>query len=463
MHDRIRLFFFLGNLAIGVVMGIGAAGGQQAAAQSSGPAVFVANNGNCEGSVTSFALNPDGTCTFVQKVVTGAVPCGSGQTNPGLNAQAVAISPSGNYLITGHGTISGTIEQLTFYQVNSDATFSILFTTTTPDSPVDVGWIDNEYVAVTATPSGNDFVIIYKVNFETLSISQHYYQPVASIFDFVIDHDHHLMHVRDGTSGVTVFRINPDRTMTEMNANPIPTGVFFLGPGISPDGTKLYYGGGISSFNGLSSRWIGGFNVDTVNGALTPMPNSPYLSPPADGTSGPSPKQVVVSSDNQYAFASHGGTAHIKGFRITPQTGELAALKNSYFDVGGQGDSGNMIVMGDKLFVTRRYAGSGGNPPAGLISLTINADGSLTQNGATFPTQGSLPWDIAVWPGVAPLCAADMTGDGEVNVTDLLAMLNVWGACNVPCPPGCVGDLNNDCAVDSGDLLILLGAWGGCP
>lgn len=458
MQKGSRLFVLIGSLVMGCMVE-----GEFANAQSTGPAVFVANNGNCEGSVTSFTLNPDGTCNFVQKVVTGTVPCGSGQTHPGLNAQAIAISPNGKYLITGHGTISGTIEQLTFYRVNGDASFSVLFTTTTPDSPVDVGWIDDEYVAVTATPNGNDFVIVYKVNFETNTISQHYYQPVSYIFDFVIDYDHNLMHVRDGTSGVTVFRINADRTLTRINPTPIPTGVFFLGPGISPDGTKLYYGGGISSANGLSSRWIGGFNVDTVTGALTPMPNSPYLSPPADGTAGPSPKQVVVSSGGQYAFASHGGTAHIKGFRITPETGELTPLKDSYFDVGGQGDSGNMIVMGENLFVTRRYAGTGGNPPSGLISLTINSDGSLAQNGATFPTQGSLPWDIAVWPGKGQICAADISGDGEVNVTDMLALLGVWGPCAAPCPPQCPADINNDCVVNSNDLLALISAWGSCP
>src|SRR5688572_4656744 len=48
-------------------------------AQSEQPSIFVANNGNCEGSVTSFLVNDDGTLQFVEKVVTGSVPCGSGQ------------------------------------------------------------------------------------------------------------------------------------------------------------------------------------------------------------------------------------------------------------------------------------------------------------------------------------------------------------------------------------------------
>ena len=201
------------------------------------PTVFVANNGNCEGSVSSFIINEDGTAEFVQKIVTGTVPCGSGQTAPGLNAQAISISPSGKWLVTGHGTISSILEQLTFYVVSPDSTMEIFHATTTPDSPVDVGWIDDEYLAVTATPSGNDFVIIYKFDPNVPSITQHFYQPVASIFDFVIDHEHGLLYARDGTSGVTAFRINADRTLTRLNPITIPTGVFFLGPGLSPDGT----------------------------------------------------------------------------------------------------------------------------------------------------------------------------------------------------------------------------------
>lgn len=423
-----------------------------ALAQSTEPAIFVANNGNCEGSVTSFTLNADGTVNFVQKLVVEAAPCG--QFVPGKNCQAISISPNGRWLITGHGTEAGITEQLTFFEVHSDATMSIKYITTTPDSPVNVHWIDDEYLAVTATPTGNDFVIVYKFNPDAPSLTQHYYLPVASIFDFVVDQQHDLLISRDGTSGATVFKINSDRTLTEMNADPYATGVFFLGPGLSPDGTKLYYGGGISTFNGLSSRWIGGFNVNTKTGALTPMPNSPYLSPPADGTSGPSPKEVDVSSDNQFAFVNHGGTGHIAGFSINQETGELTPIANSYFNVGGQGDSGNMTIMSNLLFVTRKYSSSQYGP-AGLISLTINPDGTLTQNGDVNPTQGSLPWDIATWPGQVPVCQADVTGNSIVDVDDLLMVINNWGGSGT-------GDITGNGVVDVDDLLVVINSWGPC-
>ena len=58
-------------------------------------------------------------------------------------------------------------------------------------------------------------------------------------------------------------------------------------------------------------------------------------------------------------------------------------------------------------------------------------------------------------------CSGDLNGDGQVNVTDLLALLSAWGPCGDR--GECPADLNDDGAVDVLDLLQLLGAWGNCP
>ncbi|MCH7602806.1 MAG: hypothetical protein IIB54_08590, partial [Planctomycetes bacterium] len=59
-------------------------------------------------------------------------------------------------------------------------------------------------------------------------------------------------------------------------------------------------------------------------------------------------------------------------------------------------------------------------------------------------------------------CPADCAGtpDGNVNVTDLLALLANWGGTPTLCdmaPPG------GDGSVNVTDLLALLAAWGSCP
>jgi len=71
---------------------------------------------------------------------------------------------------------------------------------------------------------------------------------------------------------------------------------------------------------------------------------------------------------------------------------------------------------------------------------------------------GSLPqWDAAIaWlMPEPPEMPEDVTGDGVVDVLDLLAILAAWGDC-----PGCPEDINGDDVVDVLDLLAILAAWG---
>ncbi|MFK7959075.1 MAG: agmatine deiminase family protein [Phycisphaerales bacterium] len=55
--------------------------------------------------------------------------------------------------------------------------------------------------------------------------------------------------------------------------------------------------------------------------------------------------------------------------------------------------------------------------------------------------------------GMPPL-EGDINGDGQVNFTDLVTMLGVWGPC--PACPFCPADLDGDCLVGFSDLVRLL-------
>ena len=55
-------------------------------------------------------------------------------------------------------------------------------------------------------------------------------------------------------------------------------------------------------------------------------------------------------------------------------------------------------------------------------------------------------------------CSSDLSGDGVVNVTDLLSLIAVWG----PCPGACDADFDNSGTVDVTDLLTLISDWGAC-
>lgn len=54
-------------------------------------------------------------------------------------------------------------------------------------------------------------------------------------------------------------------------------------------------------------------------------------------------------------------------------------------------------------------------------------------------------------------CNSDVTGDGLVNVSDVLALIGVWGPCS-----GCGEDIDGSGIVDVVDLLEVIGSWGPC-
>lgn len=55
-------------------------------------------------------------------------------------------------------------------------------------------------------------------------------------------------------------------------------------------------------------------------------------------------------------------------------------------------------------------------------------------------------------------CPADLSGDGVVDVADLVALISAWGPC-----AGCPADLDRDGQVAVPDLVGLISGWGPCP
>jgi hypothetical protein len=55
----------------------------------------------------------------------------------------------------------------------------------------------------------------------------------------------------------------------------------------------------------------------------------------------------------------------------------------------------------------------------------------------------------------APTCAADLTGDGQVNGADLGLLIGAWELTPL-------GDLNGDGITDGADLGLMLTAFGAC-
>ena len=59
-------------------------------------------------------------------------------------------------------------------------------------------------------------------------------------------------------------------------------------------------------------------------------------------------------------------------------------------------------------------------------------------------------------------CPGDVTGNGVVNVDDLLGIINHWGPCPPPCPYD-IAPAGGNGTVNVDDLLSVINHWGPCP
>lgn len=89
------------------------------------------------------------------------------------------------------------------------------------------------------------------------------------------------------------------------------------------------------------------------------------------------------------------------------------------------------------------------------VTIPVTAgQGYRIRIGGLGGAQGDGTLTISCEPAI---CLGDITGSGEVDVSDLLALLAAWGPCL-----GCPADLTGDGVVDVSDLLELLANWGPC-
>lgn len=429
------------SVVIGLAATAGLASSGAAWAQALHRSVFAANNGNLEGSVTSYRVNPDGTLVFRDKYVTGSRP-NTQVFVPGTNAISVSVTPNGRFLAASHATSSTTTEQLTILAVNSDGTLALAGVFQTPDAPLHLQWITNSLLAVTRTSGPPNGVVVYRFDPSppgggAATLAQTDFQATGGFSTWIAVHPNRSVLYVQTTSGgnlVFPFVVNAGAgTLTSLT--PWAAGAFPLGQGVSPDGRWLFAGGGISG----SGRLVVGASVNP-DFTLTTLAGSPFTSP------GQSPKQVVVSSDSRFAFAAHGTDSTVRGFSIDQTTGLLTDIGVS-FDVGAQGTLGDIATLNNLLLMADRDGRQ-------VYSFTVSASGAIAQNGPPVASQGIATNGLATW---APICTGDANGDWLVNFADLNIVLGAFGQ---TVTPNTNGDVNGDGVVNFADLNIVLGSFG---
>lgn len=410
--------------------------------QAATPAIFVANNGNAEGSVTSLRVEDGGGLRMVQKLVLGAVSEG-GEPHPGTNAITIALSPNGRWLAVGHATTNELVERVSLVEVLPDVTMRLAGAFETPDAPLCVRWVDDGVLAVTrSSVSSGSAVLTYAVDVDAGHVSLVSLLQTGLFTTSMAWRPQSATLYTQDTLSSTLFVLAVDENGMLSYRQVVGAVGYPLGIGLSPSGGLLAFGGGI----GAGGKAVPVYAIDALDGLLTALPQSPFTSP------GSSPKQVVFTDDGAFALVAHGGDSTIRSFAVDPSSGALAPT-GFFVKVGVQGSLGEIATQGTLLFATDRDTLVDG--VRGVLSYAIQGDGSLTPIGSIVDTLGSTPNAIATWQPTRqpPKIVGDLNGDGLVNGADLGLLLAAWEQRGSP------ADLDASGVVDGGDLGLLLAAW----
>ena len=151
-----------------------------------------------------------------------------------------------------------------------------------------------------------------------------------------------------------------------------------------------------------------------------------------------------------------GGAMRLTDFSF-PAFSNVSFIHNGAFVYGGAINYAfDSLGMHEQCTFDGNTAGVSG----GCISMTCDCSAANVRDSTLCNSQPNHiegPWNNLGGNTLCTICEADVTADGVVNVSDVLAIISAWGGCV------CVEDLTNDSAVAVDDLLIVLGAFGPCP
>ncbi len=147
------------------------------------------------------------------------------------------------------------------------------------------------------------------------------------------------------------------------------------------------------------------------------------------------------------------------------QFGESVAIEGDTLVIGANKDADQGASAGAAYVF--RYEDGAWLEQAKLLSSTgaaydrfgeVSVSGDQVLVGAPYADPGGLNTGAAFTYVIPSACPADIDGDGEVSIADVLAVIDAWGPCGV-----CYPDLNADGVVDIDDLLETMSSWGACP
>jgi len=192
----------------------------------------------------------------------------------------------------------------------------------------------------------------------------------------------------------------------------------------------------------------------------------------------PAPPSAAISSVGFHAPPQHegypgDGTAGGLGFSAQPWTVHRSADTQQWFtDSMNDNPNANAVRWGtmynfwfDSTTPPRQGQVSLGMFKTGdaVLANALIPDGDCNANGVgdsvDISSATSLDVNLNGIPDECEVknCTGDVTGNGTVNVQDLFAVINAWGASGAN-----AADVTGDSVVDVEDLLAVISHWGTC-
>lgn len=211
------------------------------------------------------------------------------------------------------------------------------------------------------------------------------------------------------------------------------------------EGTSGGGGGGGSPATPDSATWIHRF-----------YPDADWRAAGGDFISEPS-ASVNVGGLNFYTWSNPQLAADVQQWLDHPvgnfgwmlKGNEAAGVSAKRFD------SRETTQEGDKPTLTVNFT-----PPATFGACCLGETCMLASPAACSEQQGIYRGDGTVCV-LGSCCRGDVNFDGEVDVSDLLAVIIAWGACPSN-PEVCPADVFPSGSVDVNDLLTVIANWGAC-
>jgi hypothetical protein len=167
---------------------------------------------------------------------------------------------------------------------------------------------------------------------------------------------------------------------------------------------------------------------------------------------------MCIGAPFDYAAGPESGATYV--FRRQDEWAEASKFTASDTDAsdhfGSVGLDGDVAIIGaggnnssGKVYFFARMSGTDCNGNGEPDGCDIVEGSSIDANGNDVPDECEIPGDV--------------TGDGVVDVLDLVALILAWGPCADACPPACPGDVDGDCTVGVEDLTVIVESWGTGP